>query len=461
MDQGITFDIRRPLRDWERRLLGSCRLYLVGGTVRDLLLGAAIGSVDEDYVAAGATMEEVTRALAPFGSFDFVGKSFGVLKFTPAGGRTVDISLPRTEFSTGLGHREFSVRFDPSLPIERDLERRDFTINSMAADLGSFAVVDPLGGRADLAARVLRVNRDDSFREDPLRMLRGAQLLARFDLAPDERTHAQMRRDANLIATVSAERVNAELTKLLTLSARPSTGILFMRETGLLRLVLPELDRTFGETQNEYHPDDVFMHSLKTCDLAPPEIALRWSALLHDVGKKDRKQTVDGRVVFYRHEEDGAAAAEAILTRLRYSREIVDRVAALVRHHMWNVTEEWSDGAVRRFIVRVGGVEMIEPLLALREADARSRGDAAFDAQIALVRARVGAIVEAQQALKITDLAVDGRDVMSVLGLREGRGVGEVLRALLEKALDDPSLNTREKLLAELKRMARDEGIKR
>ncbi len=446
--------LRRGIHPWERALLEACGLYLVGGTVRDILRGAPVEAIDEDYLVSGIGLEDLAGILERFGTLNLVGRSFGVIKFTAAGGRTVDISLPRTEFSTGPGHRDFDVSFDPSLPVERDLERRDFTINSMAFDLGSSVVVDPLGGREDLDRGLLRVNRDDSFREDPLRMLRGAQFMARFGLAVEEGTRACMRRDRALVASVSAERVRDELTKLLVLAPKPSAGFMFMHEEGILEIVLPELDRTYGETQNEYHPDDVFMHSLRSCDLAPADIVLRWSALLHDVGKKDRKQVVGGRTVFYRHEQDGARMAGEILGRLRYPRETQARVVHLIEHHMFNVTDEWSDGAVRRFISRVGK-ESVGDLLALREADGRSRGDEAVAAQNERIRARMRRIAESDAAFKITDLAVGGREVIDALGIEPGPGVGAVLKELLELVLEDPGKNTREDLLSILREMGK------
>ncbi|MCX5753041.1 MAG: hypothetical protein NTW97_05270, partial [Candidatus Krumholzibacteria bacterium] len=171
MNRQPALDPGRELHRWERHLLEVCDLYLVGGTVREMLRGAVAESIDEDYLASGIEYDDLVARLERFGSVNLVGKSFGVIKFTPPSGRAVDVSLPRTEFSTGIAHRDFSVRFDPRLPVEKDLDRRDFTVNSMALHLGMRILVDPLGGRADLEKRLLRVNRSDSFLEDPLRIL--------------------------------------------------------------------------------------------------------------------------------------------------------------------------------------------------------------------------------------------------------------------------------------------------
>lgn len=454
MDSSASVRLARELHPWERTLLGACRLYLVGGTVRDILLGRSIDSVDADYIAVAISLEDLVGLLGRLGKLNLVGKSFGVIKFTPPEGRTVDISLPRSEFSTGAGHRDFSVRFDPCLPIERDLERRDFTINSMALDLGSFDLVDPLGGRADLAARVLRVNRPDSFVEDPLRILRGAQFVARFNLEVEAATLALMRRDAKLLGTVSPERVRDELGKMLLLAERPSRGFIFMHDTGILAKVLPELDDTYGETQNEFHPDDIFMHSLKSCDLVRGELHLKWAALLHDVGKKVTKATVGGRVVFYRHEEESARVAEEILERLRCPRDLVKRVSGLIRNHMFFITEEWSDSALRRFIARAG-IENIDDLLALREADGYSRGDLAVMDQNRTIKERIERVRRSDAAFKITDLAVDGKDVMEILAIRPGPEVGAILKRLFDSVLENPELNTREGLTGLLGEMGK------
>lgn len=446
MKQGTRLDLARDAYAWELSVLEHCDLYLVGGTVRDLLLGAKSGPLDEDYLACGIGLDDLAARLEPFGELNLVGKSFGVIKFTPRSQRTVDISLPRTEYSMGPGHRDFDVRFDPLLPVAKDLERRDFTINSMALHLVTRVVTDPLGGMEDLEKRLLRVNRDDSFREDPLRVLRGVQLMARFELAIEERTRALMRRDGPLLATVSPERVRDEMNKMLTLASKPSRGFVLMHDEGILGIVFPELESTYGVEQNEYHPDDVFMHSLKSCDLARAELHLRWSALLHDLGKMEMKKIVDGRTVFYRHEEKSVEIAERVLERLRFPRDMIRKIATLVAHHMFNVTDDWSDAAVRRFIARAGE-DNIDGLLALREADGLSRGDDTIVEQNRAIKSRIDRILASDAAFKIADLAISGNDVMEALGIGEGRAVGDLLRRIFEIVLENPEWNTREKLL--------------
>ena len=438
--------------EWESAVLEEGELYLVGGVVRDMLLGCPDSSADQDYVVTGLAYERLGTILERYGTANRVGKSFGVVKFTTADRETVDISLPRSEVSTGHGHREFDVSCDPDLPIEADLARRDFTLNSMAVDLRTMRLVDPLGGRTDLADRILRMNRDTSFKEDPLRILRGVQFMARFDLSVDQRTRRLMERDAALLGTVSMERIRDELNKLIELAARPSKGFAFMHETGILGRILPELEETWGIEQNEYHPDDVFTHSVLSCDMARGDLAVRWAALLHDLGKKAVKQERDGRVVFYRHEEESARSARALLRRLVFPAAFIERVERLVYHHMFLITDEWSDGAVRRFIARVGQ-DNLEDLFALRRADGASRDDEAVEEEIARAIRRTSAVIAQDAVFKREDLAIGGREVMEATGLGPGPEIGSILDALLEAVLDDPSLNTKEDLVDMVRRM--------
>lgn len=447
----------RDLHPWERAVLERCDLYLVGGTVRDLLMGVVGASLDRDYLAAGIGMDELISVLAGFGRPNLVGKSFGVIKFTTPEGEQVDVSLPRTEYSTGAGHRDFTVTYDPGLPVEKDLERRDFTINSMALHLGRAHLVDPLGGRDDLERRILRMNHPGSFREDPLRMLRGVQFLTRFGLTASDETVRIVERDRDLITGIPAERVREELNKMMLLAGRPGDGFLFMHEHGLLALVLPELDGTYGIEQNEFHPDDIFTHSIRSCNEIEPVLHLRWSALLHDLGKKETKREVKGRTVFHRHEHLSAGIAAQVLGRLRFPNEFVSKVAHLIGQHMFLVTDEWSDSAVRRFIARVGA-ENIDDLLALRRADATSRGDTEVDSYVREVREWIGRVVTADAAFKREDLAIDGSEVIRALGIEPGPEVGRILGAILERVLDEPALNKRETLIGIAREIGSEKG---
>jgi len=455
----VKIKLNRDLYSWERELLKYGKLYLVGGCIRDLYLGIDAESIDEDYLVVDLQMDRIVELLRDFGKVDLVGKSFGVIKFRPTAmpEKCFDISLPRKERSTGIHHRDFDVQFDPDIPVEVDLERRDFTINSMAYCLSTGEVVDPLGGLEDLERRLLRVNRELSFIEDPLRILRGVQFMARFELEVEGKTFELMKKYAELIKTVSPDRVRDELTKLLTKARKPSRGLILCHNTGILQIIIPELDATYGITQNEYHPDDIFMHSLKTCDEIKMELELRWSALLHDVGKRQMKKVVDEKVVFYNHEVVSAEQTEAILKRFKYSNRVIDKVKLLVRHHMFNLDETASDSAIGRFIRRVGR-ENVDAILELRRADLSSRGVDGVDEQVGKLRERIIEYIKKQDAFSIRDLKVNGHDVMKILGLREGPEVGKVLRKLFNMVTSEPSLNDRERLIEILNGMRSKKG---
>ena len=440
---------------WQQEIIESAELYRVGGSVRDRLLGLA-HVVDTDYLVRGIEPARLEALLARHGRVALVGRVFGVYRFTPRDGDPVDIAFPRTEQSTGPGHREFAIQSDWRLPVETDLRRRDFTINAMAERVPDGVLIDPLGGEADLHGRRLRMIFPDAFREDPLRILRGARFGARFGLRPDDTTAAAMRDAVPLLATVSAERVQEEFSKLLTQCEQPSQGFELLRQTGGLRVVFPELDRCEGVTQNEYHPDDVYWHTLKVCDAAPrPSLTVRWAGLLHDLGKVDTRQVIheaDGpRVVFYGHEVVSAEHAVRVLERLRYPRAFVQRCAHLVREHMFRYETAWKAATVRRFMARVG-VDEIEDLFALREADCRSRNLVDELAALRELRERVAAELREQNTVHIRDLEIDGEDVMREMGIGPGPEIGNLLQQLLDRVLESPELNRREVLLGMIRK---------
>jgi tRNA nucleotidyltransferase (CCA-adding enzyme) len=431
-------------------ICSSGRLYEVGGVVRDRLLGLDTSSKDRDYLVTGISYDDLTRLLKPHGRVELVGRSFGVIKFTQfrdGQPHTFDIALPRTEHSTGVGHRDYEVNFDPSLPVEDDLTRRDFTMNAIAVALDDQSVVDPLGGRQDIANRRLRMTSERSFEEDPLRMLRAVQFAARFEFSVDPATSEAMKRYAPLISTVSPERIAEELNKLLTLAARPSEGFRLMHETGLLKEVIPELDLCVGIDQpGPYHAHDVFEHTLHVIDAAPPRLRLRLAALFHDIRKPQAKRpTDDGRATFYGHEVTGSRAAVDVLSRLRYPNDTVREVSALVERHMF--TTAVTDKGLRRLVKKVG-VDLIFDLLDLRRADVAGQGMGGKTDDVDQFEAAIRAELAQKPPFGYSDLAINGNDIMTMFALEPGPEVGQILGHLLDKALDDPALNTRERMIA-------------
>jgi putative nucleotidyltransferase with HDIG domain len=434
-------------------ILPGAHVYAVGGRVRDefrqRLGGIERPPKDLDYVVTGVPLDDLLEALRRVGRVDVVGASFAVLKFRhPAG--EADIALPRRERSTGVGHKEFAVESGPQIPLEDDLRRRDFRMNMIARRLADEEVIDPYGGVEDIVAERIDIVEEAAFEEDPLRMLRAAQFAARFGYEPTRRTTEAMRASAVLVTTVSAERVGEELGKLMA-AATPSVGLEILRTTGVLQHLWPELLEGIDVDQNEWHAYDVYRHNLATVDAAPPgDLTLRLAALLHDVGKpRTAAPRPDGRGnSFYQHEQVGAEMVPAMLARLRLPNETVETVAHLVRHHMYAADPETPDKTLRRFVRRIG-VEHLGRLFALRAADIEGSGLPKRGAANETFQARVAAVVAAQPAFSVRDLAISGADVIALFerkglapsGFRGDRRVGEVLQALFEEVTDDPSRN--------------------
>jgi tRNA nucleotidyltransferase (CCA-adding enzyme) len=429
------------------------RIYEVGGVVRDRLLAQDQPVKDRDYLVTGILYDDLTNLLKRFGKVDLVGRSFGVIKFTQHrhnGSHTFDISLPRREHSTGVGHKEFAVTFDPMIPVEVDLTRRDFTINAMAWALDSNKLVDPLHGRSDLQNKQIRMTSDDSFIEDPLRMLRAIQFAARFEFEIEPETFAAMQRHASLIDSVSAERIAEELNKLLTLSARPSAGFRLMHDSGLLSHILPELESCVGVDQpGGYHKYDVFEHIIRTIDEARPDLRLRLAALFHDIRKPQHKRLVDDGATFYGHESGGARVTIDVMNRLRYSKDLAAEVASLVERHMF--TTDVTDKGLRRLIRRVG-LDLIFDLLDLRRADVAAQGMGGKTDDVDDFERRIREEIDRKPPFGLRDLAISGSDIMAFLDIPPGPVVGRILDHLMEKVLDQPEDNTRETL----ERYARD-----
>jgi tRNA nucleotidyltransferase (CCA-adding enzyme) len=428
----------------ERLRGGGFQAWLVGGTVRDALIGReASGELD---VATDLLPEEVTRR---FERVEPIGLKHGTVLVLFDGLRIECTTLRREGAYADARHPDH-VEFtrDPA----EDLARRDLTVNALAFDPVSGVLLDPHGGALDLERRVLRAVGDPRarFDEDALRPLRVARLAATLEMEPEPGTRAALGSALERALRVAVERVRDELGRLMR-APRPSVGIELLREAGLLDLWMPELARTWAVPQNRFHAWDVYLHSLYTCDAAPAgKPCVRWAALLHDIGKPDTRVERGGDGTFYNHQFVGAALADRLLERLRFPLGERAAIVHLVREHMFDYRGGWSDAGLRRWLRRVGE-EAVADLFDLRIADMLGNGlKQGFPVYLEDMRARIERILAESRALKVTDLAVGGHDVMSVLGIPPGPAVRETLEALLEEVLDDPSRNTRERLLARL-----------
>ena len=424
----------------------GARVYTVGGTVRDELLGHP--RKDLDLLVTGLPQSDLLRGLRPYGRVQLTGRAFGVIKLLPHGwdGPPIDVALPRTEISTGIGHRDFEVTFDHTLPVETDLGRRDFTINAMAIDLADGHLLDPFGGYEDLQQRRLRQVSIVAFPEDPLRMLRGIQLAARFALQIEPATRESMRTHAAAITTVAPERIAEELRKLLQAWA-PSQGFVMMHAVGLLKHMLPELTRladgaAFARTMRRL--DTVQQCERLSCR---GHLDLLLTALLCDSGLSSVAQTGTSSTL------QDLAQASARLARQRLEALKITTIGAtpalisiLIAQSAFEVRALATPAALRHFAHEVGCTEAFM-LFELRLAD-RLGNEPAYPVDDLLdLRQRLHMAIDQKTPLSLKELAVNGDDLQR-LGIPAGPRLGRILQTLLGHVLDDPTLNTPARLLA-------------
>lgn len=419
--------------------------YLVGGCVRDALLG--LPCKDFDVEVFGVDADTLGRALARWGRVDVVGRAFGVMKLTTPAGGTFDFSLPRRDSKVGPGHRGFEIRCDPDLTPPEAAARRDFTLNALMYDPRRNEVLDFFGGVSDLQHRVLR-HTSPAFVEDPLRVLRGMQFAARFDLTPAPETVALCRQMKPGFAELAVERVRDEWFKWAAQSIKPSAGLRFLLATEWLDH-FPELRGMVGVPQEPaWHPEgDVFTHTCHCCDAlvrlpewqaadATTRIVLSLAVLLHDVGKAvtTQRQIQDGqeRIVSPRHEEESERLAATFLERLRVPWAVVERVLPLVRHHMVHL-QAVTDRSVRRLAKRLEP-ESITNLCVMLSADAQGRPP-----QPPSTPAAVPALLAKAAELQVRQSApkpiLMGRHLLT-FGLQSGPDLGRILAAAYEAQLE-------------------------
>jgi tRNA nucleotidyltransferase (CCA-adding enzyme) len=415
--------------------------YLVGGCIRDLLLKIPIAEWD---ITTSARPEEVTRL---FEKVVPTGIEFGTVTVLLPDGK-YEVTTFRSDERYVDGRHPSRVTYTGD--ICQDLSRRDFTINALAYDPETDDLMDEHDGRKDLKKKLIRTvgNAVDRFSEDGLRPIRACRFAAKLGFEIEKETFSAISRTMNITKKVAPERIRDEIVKMLSVK-KPSLGFEYMRKSGILRLIIPELQDCYGvEQPPQFHKYDVYWHSLYSCDAAPADnVILRMAALLHDIGKPPCKEGY----TFYNHDKLGVKMAERILRRLRFSNADIKKITNLISHHMFNYSSEWSDAAVRRFIRRIGGVENVADLFALREADTRAMEKEIISEYLRELNKRIDRIIEEENALAISDLKVDGKDVMQILNVPPGPIVGKVLHHLLEKVLDDPKLNEREILLGLIK----------
>lgn len=438
----------------ERFASAGHELALVGGPVRDAFLGRPVNDLD---LTTSARPDDIVRIVAPVATAHWdIGRAFGTIG-ARLGDHTVEITTYRTD-AYSPDSRKPEVAFGDTL--EGDLIRRDFTINAMALRLPARTLVDPSGGLDDLFARRLMTpgSPDDSFGDDPLRMLRAARFAAQLQVDLDPSVIDAMRRMRDRLSIISAERIRDELVKLVSTTA-PRRGLALLVDTGLAEHVVPELPALRLEVDEHAHHKDVYEHSLTVLEQAielesertpddAPDVVLRLAALLHDIGKPVTKRVEPGgAVTFHHHDVVGAKLARKRLTALRFDKDTITAVSRLIELHLrfFGYSDApWTDSGVRRYVRDADA--LLERLHILTRADVTTRNrrkEARLRGAYDELERRIAELAE-QEELQSIRPDLDGEQIMALLGLRPGPVVGEAYRFLLEQRLDEGPLGEAE-----------------
>ena len=447
--------------------------YVVGGCVRDLLLGRE----PEDWdVTTSAKPEEIQKI---FPENFYENKFFTVTVQTQSENpklKGIEVTTYRSDHKYTDRRRPEEVKYAKT--IDEDLSRRDFTVNAIALGFhearsmkhetakeegfmlqaSGFMIVDPFEGQKDLKRKIIRAvgNPEERFAEDALRMMRAARLATVLNFTIEEKTRKAIQEKSALLKEISKERVRDELVKII-MAARAREGIELLYELKLLQYSMPELEEGYGVQQNKHHKYTVWEHNLFSLEYAAKQqwnLAVRVAALLHDVAKPRVKEGEGSDATFYNHEVIGEKMSAQVLSRLKYGNDFVEKVAKLVRYHLfyYNVGEV-TEAGVRRF-VRRAGLEYIDDLLRLREADRIGSGvPKAFPYKLRHLLYMIEKV--RRDPLSVKALAVDGEAVMKTVGLVPGPRVGWILNALMEEVLDAPEKNTEELLTKRMKALAK------
>ena len=451
--------IQKALARVSDALAPGSELVVVGGWVRDHLLGRDAGDMD---LATALMPEDVMRRARAAG-----------LKVLPTGLQhgtvTVIADNHGFEITTFRGDGDYRDGRHPEsvhlgVSLREDLARRDFTINAMALPVDFLddaetleQIVDPFSGQSDLEKRLIRAVGDPlkRFAEDGLRPLRACRFASQLEFGIEEKTLSAIPKRLDVSAKVSVERVFVELTKLLC-GLDPKRGLQLLADSGLLDLWTPELRPMIGCTQNRHHLFPVWEHTLEAVAFAPPESALRWAAFLHDVGKPPtRTDDETGGVHFYGHEALSLEITSTIFKRLKVGHACTREVLALVRHHGTHPTDEWSDAACRRFLGKLSKDGLpLEQWGRFRIADqlAKGFGEAENLLEHQKVMERMRRLAEAKPPLSPSALALDGKALIRLAGKHGGPWVGQLQKHLLDAVIENPELNTTE----DLRRLAQE-----
>lgn len=431
------------------------QLYLVGGALRDLLLHLPVK--DWDF-ATSATPAEI-QTLIPRSHYN---NRFGTVTIPLPDTQTI-IEITTMRLESNYTDQRHPQAVDWTDQIELDLARRDFTINALAYNLSSNQLIDPFAGQKDLENSIVRSvnNPDNRFREDALRMLRAVRFAVQLGFIIEPLTLESITKNSSLIQNIASERVRDELLKIIA-SPHPYEGIVLLRNTKLLSHILPELERCFSIEQTgpkhdrEYNIGEHSLLTLKACRSLDPII--RFACLLHDIGKPDTYHIApDGNTTFYNHEVVGAKIAQQICQRLHFTNQQTSLITSLIRWHMFSVDEKQTDSAIRR-IIRHIGIDNLDNLFILREADRIGGGTKSVTSwRLENLKERIRHVLT--KPFSITDLKVNGQDVMEILRIPPSKQVGIVLDQLFSEVENDLSKNTRRDLLERLRHLAKSSQL--
>ena len=433
--------------------------YLVGGCVRDILLSPPAGGEPKDWdITTNARPEEIQK-IFPDSVYE---NNFGTVGVKTG---SEDPKLKIVEITTYRLEGRYSDKRHPdeikfAKTVQEDLARRDFTVNSLALSLADGVageIIDPFGGQEDLKNKIIRAvgNPEERFQEDALRMMRAVRFMAQLGFALEENTEAAVKKHSGLLEFISKERIRDEFSKLL-MTDLAAEGIRKMQEIGILKYVVPELEEGVGMGQNKHHIYSVFEHNIRSLQYAVEQnflLDIRIASLLHDVGKSRTKRGDGLDSTFYGHQVVGEKMVLEILDRLHFSREMIEKIALLVREHMFVYDPDTvTDAGARRLIRRVGK-ENLEDLFKLREADRIGSGvPKAQPYRLRHLKFRIEKVSQDPVSAKM--LKVNGGDVIKEAAVQPGPKVGQILAILLEEVLDDPLLNEKEVLVNRIKSLA-------
>lgn len=434
------------------------QIYIVGGAVRDILMEKEVG--DWDFTT-NATPQEILTVF-PDG---FYNNRFGTVAVADKMKKTYEITTFRREI--GYSDKRHPDKVVWGKTLAEDLARRDFTINAIALKLSHITshvspitIIDPFHGQKDLEVKIVRAVGDPTqrFSEDALRMIRAIRIATEIGFTIEPQTFAAIKENATFINQIAKERVRDELFKILATNF-PADGFMLLRNGGLLREIIPPLEKAFEipqQSPGRHHLWDVGTHSLlslKFCLSNDPVVRL--ATLIHDLGKVATfKKHQDGSITFYNHEVVGTSIAQNLAERLRLSKKQREKLVTLVRWHQFTVDERQTDSAIRRFIRNVGK-ENLQEMLNLRIGD--RLGGGAQETSWRLEKFKKRLIEVQKQPFTVADLKVDGHDVMEILGLKPGPKVGQILNQLFEEVVEEKKKNERKYLLPRIKELSQEQ----